>query len=166
MNASSESDYLNANTLKEYGLMYAGKRRVTYQQKRLSPPEDERDNWGLIASPGDVTSEVLWRKATPTHGWHFVAGHEEVLAPGMRQLARRIEQALENQDGQAMTNGDTADQDRYVRSKAISGRVTVTEEPGQVHAWPVVDLFLTSATDDRLKGLRRMIDVMIDQMQS
>ncbi|KAI9726612.1 MAG: hypothetical protein M1828_000979 [Chrysothrix sp. TS-e1954] len=166
MNANSPSDYLDADVLKEYGLLYAGKRRITHQQLRTSPPKEEGDHWGSIASPGDITSKALWQRATPTHGWHFIFGGEETLAPGMRELASRIEDALGDTRHTEPKSDDDTLAVNIPSNKAARGRhVTVDEETGQVHAWPVVDLFLTTATDDRLKGLRRIVKVMTENMQ-
>ena len=44
------------------------------------------------------------------------------------------------------------------------GNVVVTEQEKQVHAWPVVQLFLGTVEEERLGGLRRIVDVMVDAM--
>ena len=49
------------------------------------------------------------------------------------------------------------------RGKGIGkGAVVVTEQEKQVHAWPIVQLFLGMVEEERLGGLRRIVDVMVD----
>lgn len=38
--------------------------------------------------------------------------------------------------------------------------VRVREEPGQVHAWPVVSLFLADTAAERTKGLRDLTKII------
>lgn len=70
-NRNTESDYLNADTLEEYGSQYIGTK---------VPPDD-----GLV-SPGQCKDIRKWKDANPEKGWLFLFGSEEVLGPETRGL--------------------------------------------------------------------------------
>ncbi|KAG8628963.1 hypothetical protein KVT40_002828 [Elsinoe batatas] len=84
-----------------------------------------------VASPGTCTNLEWWRRASPDKGWYFIYGQEEVFGPEARKLVSLLKQA------------ETS--------------VEVYEEPGWVHAWPVVKLFLCDSQEERQSGLRRIV---------
>lgn len=53
---------------------------------------------------------------------------------------------------------------RYAKSTDGKGDLEFTDEEKQIHAWPVVQLFLGADEEDRLGGLNRIVDVMVDAM--
>jgi acetyl esterase/lipase len=97
----------------------------------------ESANNALI-SPG--LSDGRWKLAMPSRGYCILFGSEEVFAPG-------IEETIFNMKGDG-------------------ARVTVKKEPGGIHAWPVVNLFLGSSREERLKGLDQMTDMVVARMGS
>jgi len=103
---------------------------------------------------------ALWAGAWPQKGWHVVFGAEEVLGDDARELVNWL-------------RGDVAQhirkerREEKVQSRGAGkrkGNVVVTEQEKQVHAWPVVQLFLGTVEEERLGGLRRIVDVMVDAM--
>lgn len=118
-NRDNASDYLNANSLELYGRQYAG------SEARLKDP---------LVSPGVCKDREWWSKASPSAGFSFLYGSEEVLAPETRNLI-----ALLRKSGCC---------------------VSVREEPGDVHAWPVVTLLLSDTQEERQKGLRDMVKMI------
>ncbi|KAK4623842.1 Putative steryl acetyl hydrolase mug81 [Fulvia fulva] len=122
-NKNTPSDYLNAESLHLYGSQYIGK-------------NGSQDN--ALVSPGRCYDQSWWRRASPSRGWYFIYGAEEVFAPEARDLIARLKKAdLE---------------------------VTEHEEPGWIHAWPVVKLFLCNNQDERQSGLRRMVKVISERI--
>jgi len=81
-----------------------------------------------LVSPGCCKDGDLWAKASPSAGFGILFGSEEVLGPELRDLV-----ALLRRGGCA---------------------VSVREEPGSIHAWPVVTMFLSDTQAERQKGLR------------
>ncbi|SMR49028.1 unnamed protein product [Zymoseptoria tritici ST99CH_1E4] len=122
-NKNTASDYLNAESLHLYGTQYIGE-------------NGSQDN--ALVSPGTCTDLSWWRRASPSQGWYFIYGSEEVFAPETKDLVARLKKA----------------------------EVTVEEheEEGWIHAWPVVKLFLCNGQDERLSGLNRMVAVMAKRM--
>ncbi|KAL8705264.1 MAG: hypothetical protein Q9201_001595 [Fulgogasparrea decipioides] len=112
-NRNTASDYLNADSLHLYGRQYAG------NPSNLKIP---------LVSPGVCKDREWWLRASPSGGFAFMYGSEEVFGPEVRDLI-----ALLRRSGCA---------------------VRVREEPGQIHAWPVVSLFLGEGSGERTKGLR------------
>ncbi|KAI4204810.1 MAG: hypothetical protein LQ350_000876 [Teloschistes chrysophthalmus] len=112
-NRDTPSDYLNAESLHLYGRQYAG------STSNLKDP---------LVSPGVCKDGEWWTRASPSGGFCFMYGSEEVFGPEVRDLI-----ALLRRNGCA---------------------VRVREESGQVHAWPVVSLFLANTLGERTKGLR------------
>ncbi len=98
----------------------------------------------VIASPGCEKDRAMWQKASPSKGWLFVWGKEEVFAPEARELVR-------------LTRGLEGEEEMEVE---------VMEEEGQVHAWPVVALFLGHEREERLKGLKGIVETMVRRMDS
>jgi acetyl esterase/lipase len=123
-NKNTASDYLNAESLHLYGTQYIGE-------------NGSQDN--ALVSPGRCTDLNWWRRASPSQGWYFIYGSEEVFAPETKDLIAQLNKA----------------------------EVTVEEyeEEGWIHAWPVVKLFLCNRQEERLSGLKRMVDVMVKRME-
>lgn len=88
-----------------------------------------------LASPGNCRDVAWWREACPEGGVCVTYGREEVFAPEIERLVQMLR-------------------------KAGGARVSVLGEEGGVHAWPVVSLFLGDAVEQRLKGLRGIVDEM------
>lgn len=114
-NRDTKSDFLNADSLHLYGRQYAG------EEQNLHDP---------IVSPGLCKDINRWSKASPTAGFCFMFGSEEVLAPEIRGLVALLR-------------------------KSGCG-VSVREEPGSIHAWPVAALFLGNSKIQRLQGLKEL----------
>ena len=94
--------------------------------------DDNLDN--PLVSPGVCKDSSWWAKACPSLGFGIVHGSEEVLGPELRELI-----ALLRKSGCA---------------------VSVREEPGSIHAWPVVTLFLSDTQAERQKGLRDLVKMV------
>ncbi|KAL8933177.1 MAG: hypothetical protein Q9216_006486 [Gyalolechia sp. 2 TL-2023] len=123
-NRDTPSDYLNADSLHLYGRQYAG------------TPANLKDP---LVSPGVCKDRDWWARASPSGGFCFMYGSEEVFGPEVRDLIA------------------------FLRRSGCA--VRVREEPGQVHAWPVVSLFLADKQAERTKGLKdltKMIRQVID----
>ncbi|KAF2150072.1 alpha/beta-hydrolase [Myriangium duriaei CBS 260.36] len=118
-NRDTPSDYLNADSLHLYGRQYLGEK---------ASDEDS------VASPGTCADLGWWRRATPSKGWFFIYGTEEVFAPEARKMVR------------VLTKADA--------------EVGVHEEPGWIHAWPVVKLFLCDSQPERQSGLRSIVQTI------
>lgn len=115
-NRNTPSDYLSTDTLHLYGRQYAGSK---------VPVDDS------MVSPGNCKDVAHWRRASPTNGWYFAFGSEEVLGPEMRNLIDLLKKA---------------DQ-----------RVVVNEAQGSIHAWPVASLYLGATAEERLHGLKDIV---------
>ena len=89
-----------------------------------------------VVSPG--VSVGRWKTASPLKGYSIIYGAEEVFAPG-------IEHTIENMN----------------REGAV---VEVKREEAGVHAWPVVNLFLASSHQERVKGLDIMTQMVYQKM--
>lgn len=85
-----------------------------------------------LASPGSCKDIAWWKKASPAKGIFVTYGQEEVFAPEIRNLVTLLEGA--------------------------GTLVGAEAEPGGIHAWPVASLFLSSSTEQRLKGLRSIVN--------
>lgn len=87
-----------------------------------------------LVSPGVCRDIAWWRKACPTEGYGVIYGSEELLGPELRDLI-----VLWRKSGCA---------------------VSVREEPGAVHAWPVATLFLSDTQAERQKGLKDLVKMV------
>lgn len=87
-----------------------------------------------LASPGDCKDLKWWREASPTKGIFLTYGVQEVFAPEIEKVQQMLRKA--------------------------GTLVSAQAEDGGVHAWPVASLFLASSTEQRLKGLRSIIQEM------
>ena len=81
-----------------------------------------------LVSPGVCRSGTWWANASPVAGFGVAYGSEEVLGPELRDLIV------------------------FLRKNGCG--VSVREEPGSIHAWPVVTMFLSDTKAERQKGLR------------
>lgn len=151
LHAQTTSDYLNTTSLHLYARQYIGDVSATGQEtnplldiRTLRTKNESSYLTDPIASPGTCKDATAWRKAWPSHGWHWIFGQEETLGEDARALLRFLKEDVKQMNGK----GDT----------------TVTEQEQQVHAWPVVQLFLGEGEEERLGGLRRIVDVMVDAM--
>lgn len=123
-NRNTASDYLDAASLRLYGSQYIGKK----------VPHDDP-----LVSPGHCKDPSRWAKASPSKGWSFLFGSEEVLGPETHSLIEVLEKA-----GQ---------------------EVDVHEEPGSIHAWPVALLYLGESRQERLHGLGNAVDIMAKRLR-
>lgn len=163
-NRDTRSDYLNGESLHLYARQYVGHSKALEKTstKSLKGGEDHvEDASGVsvyvrrhprraggevmegkghmqtgirdpIASPGNCTDLDMWSRASPRFGYHFVIGADEVFAPNARKMIKVLEKA--------------------------GSKVVVTDQPGQIHAWPVVSLFLKDKRGERLEGLYTIVD--------
>jgi acetyl esterase/lipase len=122
-NQNTPSDYLNADSLHLYGSQYIGTK---------ASADD------AMVSPGRCQDIAKWRRASPTKGWFFVYGAEEVFAPEARDLIALL--------------------------RKTDKPMAVLEEPGWIHAWPVVKLFLCNSAEERIGGLQKMVDVVRERL--
>lgn len=122
-NQNTPSDYLNAESLLLYGRQYVG-------------PRGSSDD--SIVSPGRCKDLSWWSRASPTGGWFFIYGKEEVFAPESKDLVSLLYRA--------------------------GVHVTEHAEKGWIHAWPVVKLFLCNSQEERLSGLKRMVNVITERI--
>ena len=81
-----------------------------------------------IVSPGLCKDVKRWLKGSPSAGFCIMFGSEEVLGPEIRDLVKLLRKS--------------------------GCDVSVREEPGSIHAWPVVALFLADSKLQRLRGLK------------
>lgn len=123
-NQNTASDYLNAESLRLYGSQYIGTK---------ASADDS------LVSPGRCKDLAWWRRASPTAGWFFIYGAEEVFAPETRDLVSILRKA--------------------------DVKVTEHEERPWVHAWPVVKLFLCNTQEERQSGLKSIIRVMKERIK-
>ncbi|KAL1875905.1 hypothetical protein VTK73DRAFT_9760 [Phialemonium thermophilum] len=85
-----------------------------------------------LASPGNCKDVAWWRNAAPTKGILITYGQEEVIAPEIKDLVGILQKMGLDLDAE--------------------------EEPAGIHAWPIASLFLSSSTEQRYKGVRRLVD--------
>ena len=123
-NQNTPSDYLNAESLHLYGSQYIGTN---------ASPDDS------IVSPGRCKDLNWWQRASPTAGWFFIYGAEEVFAPETRDLVAMLYKA--------------------------GVHVEKHEEKGWIHAWPVVKLFLCNKQEERQSGLKKIVDLTTERIQ-
>lgn len=84
------------------------------------------------ASPGNCDDDQLWKAASPERGYFIIFGEEEVFAPDIEDFIKRQDQIGIEVEGQKFDGG--------------------------IHAWPVASLFLSSAENKRLQGLKAAVD--------
>jgi len=108
-------DYLSVGQLNRYGRLLAG--------EMISATDP-------LISPGCCHDVEWWRRASPSNGYFITYGEDEILAPDIDELIRRLGQA-----------GIAAQSEK---------------EAGGIHAWPVASVFLSTSEEERLMGLRTM----------
>jgi acetyl esterase/lipase len=91
-----------------------------------------------MVSPGKCKDVKKWTEASPEQGWYFLYGSEEVLGPETRNLIRLL--------------GKTGKE------------VDSWEEPGGIHAWPVASLYLGETREERLSGLKSIVEAIKDRI--
>jgi acetyl esterase/lipase len=123
-NRNTPSDFLDASSLRLYGSQYIG----------TKVPIDDP-----LVSPGHCKDPRRWAQASPSKGWSFLFGSEEVLGPETRSLIEVL--------------------------KKSGQEVDVHEEEGQIHAWPVALLYLGETRDERLHGLGDIVTVMAKRLK-
>lgn len=106
-----------------------------------------REYIGKKASPSDPTVSPgycrdikQWRDASPENGWYFLYGSEEVLGPETRRLITLL--------------------------KDTGKDVETWEEKGGIHAWPVASLYLGETREERLSGLKSVVEATKARIQS
>ena len=87
-----------------------------------------------LISPGVCRDSIWWTKASPRKGYGVLFGSEELLGPELRDL--------------------------IAFWRKCGCHVSVREEPGSIHAWPVATLFLSDTQGERQKGLRDLVKMM------
>ena len=87
-----------------------------------------------LVSPGQCKDIKKWKDASPEHGWFFLYGSEEVLGPETRSLISLL--------------------------KDTGKEVDVWEEKSGIHAWPVASLYLGETREERLSGLKSIVEVI------
>ncbi|KAK3722263.1 hypothetical protein LTR37_002696 [Vermiconidia calcicola] len=123
-NRNTPSDYLDADSLHLYGSQYIGTKAYA----------DD-----ALVSPGRCTDLSWWKRASPSAGWFFIYGAEEVFAPETKDLIDVLRKAkLE---------------------------VVEHEEKQWIHAWPVVKLFLCNTQEDRQSGLRSIVNITKERIK-
>lgn len=153
LDEDTDSDYLNGESLHLYAKEYCG--QIPSRKTKIgSRAVNEISLDDPIASPGSCKDLGLWRRAMPMQGMHIIYGAEEVFAKEARVLIKRIHQAC-NDDWTALETNRP--------HKSDETGILIDEEPAQIHAWPVVNLFLMEKRSERLKGLRRLAEVLIDR---
>ena len=122
-NQNTASDYLNAESLHLYGSQYIG---------------TKASSTDALVSPGACKDKAWWRRASPSRGWFFIYGSEEVFAPEAKDLLALL--------------------------REVDVKAEELEENSWIHAWPVVKLFLCNSQQQRLSGLRPMVRMMQRKM--
>lgn len=97
--------------------------------RQYAGSEDNLNN--PLASPGICKDGAWWAKASPSKGYCILYGSEEVLGPELRDLI-----AFWRKNGCA---------------------VSVREETGAIHAWPIASMFLCDTQAERQKGLTDVV---------
>ncbi|KAH9866539.1 hypothetical protein J1614_008229, partial [Plenodomus biglobosus] len=92
-----------------------------------------------LVSPGRCRDVQKWGAASPERGWYFLYGSEEVLGPETRSLI-----SLLNKTGK---------------------EVEQWEEKGGIHAWPVASLYLGETREERLSGLKSIVEAIRQRIQ-
>lgn len=87
-----------------------------------------------IVSPGHCKDLRKWTEASPEKGWYFLYGSEEVLGPETRELIRML--------------------------KSTGKEVEQWEDKGGIHAWPVASLYLGETREERLAGLKSIVEAI------
>ncbi|KAI8941985.1 hypothetical protein NX059_000095 [Plenodomus lindquistii] len=92
-----------------------------------------------IVSPGKCKDVKKWSEASPEKGWYFLYGSEEVLGPETRSLITLL--------------------------KKTGKEVDHWEDQGGIHAWPVASLYLGETREERLSGLKSIVEAIHGRVQ-
>ncbi|KAF1937404.1 alpha/beta-hydrolase [Clathrospora elynae] len=87
-----------------------------------------------LVSPGKCKDVKKWTEASPEKGWYFLYGSEEVLGPETRALIDIL--------------------------KSTGKEVDQWEDKGGIHAWPVASLYLGATREERLAGLKSIVEAI------
>lgn len=80
----------------------------------------------VYQSPGMCRSKAWWAKAFPISGIYLMYGRDEIMVEEIEEFGVMLEQA---------------------------GKIRLEGEIGQVHAWPIVELFVGRKMDEREAGV-------------
>ncbi len=94
----------------------------------------EENLYNPLSSPGVCRDGIWWAKASPSKGYLILFGSEEVFGPEIREFV-----ALQRKNGCA---------------------VSVKEESGSIHCWPVAQMFLCGTQAERQKGLEDLVKMV------
>ena len=92
-----------------------------------------------LASPGSCTDLEWWKKACPQKGMYLTYGGEEMLAAEIRAFVKMLR-------------------------KAAVG-IRINEEPGEVHAWVIANLYLGDSAQERTLGMRQMVKAIASNIE-
>ncbi len=84
-----------------------------------------------LISPGNCRDASWWRHASPDKGIHIAYGAQEVFA------------------------SDVQDFIKFLEGNHIN--ISSTRDVGDIHAWPVASLFLSTTPEERRKGLENLV---------
>lgn len=87
-----------------------------------------------LVSPGVCKDTSWWARASPIAGFGVLFGSEEVFSSEIKDLVTLLRNS--------------------------GSDVCVREEPGSIHAWPVVALFLSNTQVERQKGLKELTSML------
>jgi acetyl esterase/lipase len=87
-----------------------------------------------LISAGKCKDSELWIQLSPSKGFGILFGEEEVFAPEIRGLITLLQRS------------------------GID--ITIREEKGGIHCWPVATLYLSSTKEDRQRGLKSIVDII------
>lgn len=87
-----------------------------------------------VASPGTCKDAEWWRRAVPRNGLAVFVGSEEVFATEATELVA------------------------FLREAGIPAMIR--KEEGSIHAWPVASMFLSGASEKRLRGLNEIASLI------
>lgn len=191
-NRDTASDYLCAESLHLYARQYAGAAPERSGETLERSSDGDTNGGGAddnninadaesqavqralqdpLASPAACTDAALWKALAPRRGWHFVFGAEEVLGPEVRRLLTLLrrgdgggdaDRPVKDRDGARRRRGGSSGEGKGGGGVRERERVRVREEPGAVHAWPVVSLFLGATREERLSGLEELVAGVVE----
>ena len=93
-----------------------------------------------LVSPGRCKDPNWWTTAAPRYGFYFAFGSEEVLGPEIKALVKLLQSTMVN--------------------------VSVKEQRGCVHAWVIANLFLAGSHEQRIHGMKEVVQAIADNMPS
>lgn len=134
LDRTTESDYLDAGQLHLYALQYASSdARLPHEEVSFLSRDDPAAE--SIVSPGLCRDRAVWARGC--RRFFVTYGSDEVFVGAIREFLD------------------------YLASETVV-RVNRRAESGGVHAWPVAALFLAGSTEERLRGLRAIVDEVVE----